>query len=236
MNRLTGVPAREGVPGSPVLDAGPLLQLKVWLLGISPMVWRRISVPESFTLRELHGVLQVAMGWEGIHLFQFCLRAGRYGSWELSAASPEVTLAELQLRKGARFVYEYDLNIPWRHEIRLEGRLEPEIGRLSPSCIGGAGHCPSEECGGPAAFMDSRNSTLSWSSFEDLRTIADIVGKVVLEGRTEALQDEETHWELEGALDRGQARERAKGKPFSRRTINNHLRRGEHLQLMHQRY
>jgi hypothetical protein len=74
----------------------------VWLIGISPMVWRRLLVPAAFTLRELHGVIHVAMGWEGIHLFQFCLRAVRYGSSELSALSPDVTLAALRLRKGAR--------------------------------------------------------------------------------------------------------------------------------------
>ncbi|MEM6306365.1 MAG: hypothetical protein AAF701_00075 [Pseudomonadota bacterium] len=28
------------------------------------MIWRRVLVPASSTLRELHGVLQVAMGWE----------------------------------------------------------------------------------------------------------------------------------------------------------------------------
>jgi len=79
------------------------MQIKVWLLGISPMVWRRLLMPSTCTLRELHGSIQVAMGWEGVHLYQFCLRAARYGSWELSASSPEVTLAAVRLRKGARF-------------------------------------------------------------------------------------------------------------------------------------
>ena len=59
------------------------------------MVWRRVLVPSTCMLGELHGVIQVAMGWEGIHLYQFCLRAARFGSWELSASSPEVTLAAL---------------------------------------------------------------------------------------------------------------------------------------------
>ena len=77
------------------------------------MVWRRVLMSSTCTLGELHGVIQVAMGWEGIHLYQFCLRAARYGSWELSASSPEVALAALRLCKGARFTYEYDLNIPW---------------------------------------------------------------------------------------------------------------------------
>ena len=37
------------------------MQVKVWLLGINPMVWRRLLVPDTCALRELHGVIQVAM-------------------------------------------------------------------------------------------------------------------------------------------------------------------------------
>ncbi len=59
-------------------DASAIMQVKVWLLGLSPMVWRRLLVPHTCTLRELHGMIQVAMGWEGIHLYQFCLRSRRY--------------------------------------------------------------------------------------------------------------------------------------------------------------
>ncbi|MGH7104351.1 MAG: IS1096 element passenger TnpR family protein [Acetobacteraceae bacterium] len=40
-----------------------ILQIKVWLKEISPMIWRRVLVPASFTLHDLHGVIQVAMGW-----------------------------------------------------------------------------------------------------------------------------------------------------------------------------
>ena len=116
-----------------------------------------LLVPGSYTLRELHGVIQVAMGWEGIHLYDFELRAARYGSWELSASSPDVTLASLRLRKGARFVYEYDLNIPWRHEVRIEERLRPETGKTYPLYSGGSGACPPEDCGGPQSFMAGRD-------------------------------------------------------------------------------
>ena len=57
--------------------AGPILQLKMRLLGISPMIWRRVLVPASFTIQELHGVIQAAMGWEGLHLYEVRLRAVR---------------------------------------------------------------------------------------------------------------------------------------------------------------
>jgi hypothetical protein len=114
-------------------------------------------------------VFQVAMGWEGIHLYQFCLRAARYGSWELSASSPDVTLAALQFRKGARLVYEYDLNIPWRHEVRIENRQQPKVGKAYPACVCGSGACPPEDSGGPAAFMAVRDGLLSLDALEEPR-------------------------------------------------------------------
>jgi Plasmid pRiA4b ORF-3-like protein len=151
-----------------------------------------VLVPSACNLRELHGVLQAAMGWEGIHLYQFCLRAARYGSAELSASSPDVTLAALQFRKVARFVYKYDLNIPWRHEVRIEDRQQPGAGKAYPACISGSGACPPEDSGGPAAFMAARNRMLSLDTLEDLETMAEIVGQVALDRRPEVLDEDET--------------------------------------------
>jgi hypothetical protein len=145
MQRPQQLRAKDTGATAPSPDAEAVLQIKVWLIGISPMVWRRVLVPAAFTLRELHGVIQVAMGWEGFHLFQFCLRAVRFGSWELSTSSPDITLAALRLRKGARFIYEYDLNIPWRHEVRIEDRLATVAGKTYPICAAGDGACPPED-------------------------------------------------------------------------------------------
>ena len=70
-DETTAEASRSGREAGLAADANAILQVKVWLTGISPMVWRRVLVPASFTLRELHGVIQVAMGWEGIHLYDF---------------------------------------------------------------------------------------------------------------------------------------------------------------------
>ena len=74
MKRRPKLPLLEENPAAPASDASAIVQVKVWLAGISPMVWRRVLVPATFTLRGLHGVIQVAMGWDGIHLYQFHLR------------------------------------------------------------------------------------------------------------------------------------------------------------------
>jgi hypothetical protein len=167
-------------------------------------------VPATFTLRELHGVIQVAMGWEGIHLYDFHLRTARYGSWEVAASSPDVTLAALRLRKGARFIYEYDLNIPWRHEVRIEDRLAPEARKTYPVCTGGDGACPPEDCGGPERFMDHRDDWYSFDALEDMDTMVEVLQQVALKDGSEVLAlDQETRWRLEDALARAKAREEA---------------------------
>lgn len=224
-------------PSAPATDADAIVQVKVWLVGISPMVWRRVLVPMTFTLRELHGVIQVVMGWEGIRLYQFRFRAARYGSRELSASSPDVTLAALRFRKGARFIYEYDLNIPWLHEVRIEDQLEPEARKIYPVCTGGAGACPPEDCGGPESFMDRRNDRLLFDALEDLDTMVEVLQQIALKDGSEVLAlEQETRWRLEDAVERSKAREQAEGRPFSRREVNASLRDGEHHNLMHQQW
>jgi hypothetical protein len=235
MKRPSKLSQVEEKPSLAVADGEAILQVKVWLTGISPMIWRRVLVPATFTLRELHGVIQVAMGWEGIHLYDFHLRAARYGSWEVAASSPDVTLAALRLRKGARFTYEYDLNIPWRHEVRIEDRLEPEARKNYPVCTGGDGACPPEDCGGPESFMDHRDDWYSFDALEDMDTMVEVLQQVAAMDGSEMLKlDQETRWRLEDALARAKAREEAQGRPFSRRDVNASLRDGEHLNLMHQ--
>ena len=80
-------------PKDPTSPTEAIVQLKIRLLDISPMMWRRVLVPAAFTLRELHGVVQVAMGWESLHLYLFQIRAVAYGSFQLSLESAVVRKA-----------------------------------------------------------------------------------------------------------------------------------------------
>lgn len=237
MKRGPKPPRPEEPCTPPSAETAAILQIKVWLVGISPMVWRRVLVPAAFTLCELHGVIQVTMGWEGIHLYDFQLRAARYGSSEVAASSPDVTLAALRFCKGARFIYEYDLNIPWRHEVRIEDRLAPAARKTYPVCTGGDGACPPEDCGGPESFMASRNGWYSLDALEDLDTMVAVFQQVALKDGSEVLAlGQETRWRLEDALERSKARERAQGQTFSRRDVNARLHDGQYRDLMHQQY
>ena len=144
-------------------------------------------------------------------------------------------LAELKLRRGARFTYEYDLNIPWRHEVRIEeSRLDAPPGKALPRCVAGDGACPPEDCGGPRGYLAGLDDASSWDALEDLHTMADILREVLLEDRPEVLRDEDKRWQLENALERSKARQHARGCPFMHRSVNARLHKGEHLVLMHQ--
>jgi hypothetical protein len=216
--------------------AGAILQLKIRLLDISPMIWRRVLVPAAFTLRELHGVIQVAMGWESLHLYLFQIRAVAYGSFQLSVEEPDATMESFRFRKNVKFTYLYDMGAGWEHEIRVEDRLEAKEGQRYPVCTGGQGACPPEECGGPQGYQARREEALSYDALEDFDTMVSLLDAIVLKGKQELLDDPETRWTVEGAVERSKARAPFLAESFSRREVNARLRKGEHLSLMHQQW
>jgi hypothetical protein len=62
--------------------------------------------------------------------------------------------------------------------------------------------------------MRHRDDMLSLEALEDLSAMAEIIAEVALERRPEVLDNEETRWRLEQAVEHSQAREALKGGPF----------------------
>ncbi len=151
------------------------------------MIWRRVLVPASYTLEELHGVIQVAMGWQSLHLYQFFIRAVHYGSFDLCVSSPDRTLTSFRFRKGAKFIYEYDMGDFWRHEVRIEGQLEPNSEQPYPICTGGAHSCPPEDCGGPEGYDERRREATGFDAMSDFATVAELIEEALLSGRQDLL-------------------------------------------------
>ncbi|MGQ0593247.1 MAG: plasmid pRiA4b ORF-3 family protein [Gammaproteobacteria bacterium] len=126
-------------------------QLKVTLDGTTPLIWRRLLVPASISLKKLHGVLQTAMGWENSHLHQFEAGEDIFGDPEFGADNIDearVRLDKVLIRVKDTMHYEYDFGDGWRHEIVLEKIDKAEEGTGAPICTGGARACPPEDCGG----------------------------------------------------------------------------------------
>jgi hypothetical protein len=54
------------------------VQIRITLADIEPETWRRVVVPRTFHLGDLHQVIQ-AFGWWDYHLHQFMIGGLRYG-------------------------------------------------------------------------------------------------------------------------------------------------------------
>ena len=55
------------------------LQLKVQLEGINPLIWRTFQIDQTETFFDLHEILQIVMGWENAHLFEFQIKERKIG-------------------------------------------------------------------------------------------------------------------------------------------------------------
>jgi len=138
-----------------------IYQIKVTLLWTKLPIWRRLLVPSSLTLAQLHDVLQTAMGWEDCHMHEFTAGKRRFGGPELSEGfmgDPEVEseratrLSAVLARVGAKMIYTYDFGDGWEHSIVLEKRLPPEQDVVYPICLDGQRACPPDDCGGIPGF------------------------------------------------------------------------------------
>jgi Plasmid pRiA4b ORF-3-like protein len=136
-------------------------QLRVVLRAVSPLIWRRVLVRSDTTIADLHMTLQTTLGWTDEHLNRFVIHGREYGVGHDGGIGfrdnpRHLRLADLGLRVGERFLYEYDFTDGWQHDVRLEQILPLEPGRRYPACIGGRRAIPPEDCGGPWAFLELR--------------------------------------------------------------------------------
>ena len=130
--------------------ANALVILRVELLGIEPLIWRRVRVPGAMTLRELHGVLQTVMGWQDCHLHGF-----RVGDVLVGVTDqPEIDVPEGMEDERAwtvsqavatgvpEFAYLYDFGDDWRHRIVIEPAAQSRIAGALPCAWQGRGLVP----------------------------------------------------------------------------------------------
>ncbi len=114
---------------------------------------RRLLLPPSLNLAELHHVLQAAFGWRDEHLHEFIIGGLVYGAPELADEgateddrrtfeATDVHLRDFDLYHvpDPRFLYHYDFGDSWLHLVAFEQRLAKDSGHKYPACIDGARH------------------------------------------------------------------------------------------------
>lgn len=141
-------------------SAGPSIhQLKVTLMDTAPPIWRRFQVESDTTLYRLHQILQVVMGWENYHLYQFTASGTEYGEPDPDfgvrvRSSRTARLSQIAPTRRGKFLYVYDFGDNWGHEILVEKIESPEAGVRYPVCLAGERACPPEDCGGVWGYAD----------------------------------------------------------------------------------
>lgn len=127
--------------------------LKIKLVDSQPEIWRQIVVPATLSLDRLHDIIQITLGWNDCHLYQFTIGKKRFTEFSESAEdgleSGEYRLCDLVKKKGQTFHYCYDFGDDWLHEILVENTTvsESEI-EFPVICLDGARACPPEDIGG----------------------------------------------------------------------------------------
>ena len=99
--------------------------LRIELDEVTPAVIRRVEVPVTIRLDDLHFVLQIAIGWQNCHPFEF--RVGETAWGLLDRDDPEsspraaetATLADV-LALAKTFRYDYVYGEDWGHTVELE--------------------------------------------------------------------------------------------------------------------
>jgi hypothetical protein len=158
-------------------------QIKVALLEIEPLIWRRFLVPSSVTLHRLHLILQDVMGWSNYHLYRFKIGREEYGEPdpdnefnELNFKNSRRTkLGQVVTRKGNTFQYEYDFGDSWEHMLLVEDILQYQPDMRYPVCLTGERACPPEDCGGPYGYAELLD-TISDPEHEDYQDMLTWLG------------------------------------------------------------
>ena len=168
-----------------------VLQFKIELPEILPLIWRRILVPSDYNLWDLHVAIQDSMGWLDYHLHQFIFKGrgkkaevrigipdfDRFYEDESDEVFPDWEIPVLNyftdLGKTAKYLYDYGDS--WWHTVQLEGYLFKDKNIRYPICIDGERACPPEDCGSVPGYYELLK-TLSDPKSEDYKDMKTWVG------------------------------------------------------------
>ena len=144
LSQAVAVFAASGAPRS--IDQ--VAELKVSLSGSRPPMWRRVRLPATVTLGDLHDVIQVLFGWDGGHLHVFQAGKKQYSDPLMDPDETRneeaIRLRDAVARNADKISYTYDLGACWEHEITLEQTLPRDPDQDYPVCVAYKGDSPVE--------------------------------------------------------------------------------------------
>jgi Plasmid pRiA4b ORF-3-like protein len=135
--------------------------LRIELKDSDPPIWRLVEVPTSITLKVLHDIVQVNMGWLDYHLWEFRIGGTTYGMpiGEDWVTAPRKIADRTRLRDviapGTTIIdYIYDFGDQLEHRLIVSDVRAGDPAAVYPRFIDGARNGPPEDCGGIPGFYD----------------------------------------------------------------------------------
>jgi hypothetical protein len=147
---------------SPAPDSfNEIATVRIELRHTDPLIWRQVEAPTSITLKVLHDIIQIVMGWFDYHLWQFTIGKQQYGvpmddAWgaEHCIAAAKVRLRDVLKSRKTIIEYTYDFGDGWAHRLTVTDVRAGEHGVSYPRYIGGERNGPPEDCGGIPGFHE----------------------------------------------------------------------------------
>jgi hypothetical protein len=132
--------------------------VRVDLVGAKPPVWRRLELPSTLRLDQLHSVLQAVFEWTDSHLHRFTLDGEVWGDGEHylcpydveegedeGLPASDVRLDEVLAAPDDVLTYLYDYGDNWHHRLVVE-QVGPAVEDVR--LLAGDGAAPPEDSGG----------------------------------------------------------------------------------------
>jgi Plasmid pRiA4b ORF-3-like protein len=132
-------------------------RVRVEIDDVAPRVMRRLEVPLSIRLDDLHFALQIAIGWHAGHPFEFRIGDKAWGSVDrdLTETSPvaaaHATLADLAA-VGQSIEYNYLFGEDWQHTVEIESVSPAPTADWKLTLLSAEGRCPPEDIGGASGY------------------------------------------------------------------------------------
>ena len=138
-----------------------ICSVRIELLETDPQIWREVEVPTSITLKVLHDIVQITMGWLDYHLWEFTIGRQTYGlpmdeDW---GSAPRLQATKTRLRdvlkpRKTTIDYLYDFGDSWAHRLTVTDIRQGEPGVSYPRYVGGEWDAPPEDCGGIPGYYN----------------------------------------------------------------------------------
>lgn len=144
---------------TPAAPASNLIhRLRIDLEGAEDSIWRRVYVPATTELADLHRLIQILFDWNNDHLHRFKVNYDYFGP-----ANPDgmdqrelydgVTLESIYATGTNKLRYTYDFADKWEHLIVIEKTIPRDPAVTYPLCTNGAGKAPLDGSGGTETYV-----------------------------------------------------------------------------------